>query len=115
MLDVALKDFSWITKNFFKVLIDNNQIENLLEIYIEFIEFYQDKNNIRFFEVYSAEELSEKEIQMISNKLQRIYSSTIEIKTFVDESLIGGLRINHNGVALDNTLLNQLEILKAIL
>jgi F-type H+-transporting ATPase subunit delta len=112
-LDKTLKDFNKSFVSFLKVLIDSNKIDNLLEIYIKFVELYQEKNNIMFFEIHSAKKLSEEEINVIRNKLNKIYLHKIEIKNYVDESLIGGIKITNDGVALDNTLIGQLEVLKA--
>jgi F-type H+-transporting ATPase subunit delta len=112
-LDKTLKDFNKSFVSFLKVLIDSNKIDNLLEIYIKFVELYQEKNNIMFFEIHSAKKLSEEEINVIRNKLKKIYLHKIEIKNYVDESLIGGIKITNDGVALDNTLIGQLEVLKA--
>ena len=115
VLDKTLKDFNPCFVNFLKVLIDSNKIESLLDIYIDFVELYQEKNNIMFFEIYSAKKLGNKEINIIVEKLKKIYLKKIEVKNIVDESLIGGIKITNDGVALDNTLIGQLEILKAIL
>lgn len=112
-LDKVLKDFNKSFVSFLKVLIDSNKIDSLLEIYIQFVELYQEKNNIMFFEIHSAKKLSEEEINVIRNKLNKIYLHKIEIKNYVDESLIGGIKITNDGVALDNTLIGQLEVLKA--
>ena len=112
-LDKTLKDFNKSFVSFLKVLIDSNKIESLLDIYIDFVELYQEKNNIMFFEIHSAKKLSEEEINVIRNKLKKIYLHKIEIKNYVDESLIGGIKITNDGVALDNTLIGQLEVLKA--
>ena len=112
-LDKVLKDFNKSFVSFLKVLIDSNKIDSLLEIYIQFVELYQEKNNIMFFEIHSAKKLSEEEINVIRNKLNKIYLHKIEIKNYVDESLIGGIKITNDRVALDNTLIGQLEVLKA--
>lgn len=114
-LDKVLKNFDTIMINFLKVLIDNNKINFIPEIYIEFIKCYQEKNQIQFFEVSSARKLKEEEINKIKNELKKIFSVQIELKNIVDKTLIGGMKVSTNGVSLDNTIINQLEVLKTIL
>lgn len=62
--------------------------------------------------VYCRIKLSPGQIKMIKTWLSRLYGRPIRIKTFIDPSIIAGLKINIGGKTIDATINRRLEDLK---
>ena len=62
--------------------------------------------------ITSAKVLKEEELKYIKNKLKDKFSSEFNINTIVDETLIGGLKIQVGSQMIDSSIKNQLQTLK---
>ena len=62
--------------------------------------------------ITSAKVLDEKELKYIKDKLKDKFSSEFNINTIVDETLIGGLKIQVGSQMIDSSIKNQLQTLK---
>ena len=70
------------------------------------------KNIVRI-DIFSAEELSKKQMDNIVPALEAKYKGKeLEIKNFVNPSLIGGIQVIANGESIDISLKSTLERLK---
>lgn len=108
------KDFDTTFINFLYVLIDNNRIDQIFEIYSSFQNYILSNKNVLNVEVISAEELSDKQKKELIVQLTNYYNGKkIEISNIIDKSLIGGVKVIANGEALDLSLQNKLNQLKA--
>ncbi|KFZ26993.1 MAG: ATP synthase subunit delta [Candidatus Izimaplasma bacterium HR2] len=102
-----------LLKNFIFVMIDNFRIELLEESLIEFKKIVDRQNNIMKVWVYSKKELNTEQKKDLKTNLKKKHNRKIELKNIVDSSIAGGLRIEYEGMILDDTINNYLQTLKA--
>lgn len=98
--------------NFLFVLIDNDRLMDLsliISAYKELLNEYENKLEVN---VYSKYPLTEEQRVDVSNKLKNYYQKKIILNELVDESLIGGIKVECNGEVIDTTLLQSLNNLK---
>lgn len=98
--------------NFLFVLIDNNRFLDLplvIEAYKQLLDEYENKLEVK---VYSRYSLTENEIISLKEKLEKHYNKNIIITKYIDESLIGGIRIITDKEVLDASILSSLDELK---
>ncbi len=93
-----------------KKLAFDNQMMLIDDIYPAWINILREKNNIAHLNVYSANELTDKQIEKLSKKLKpRFKNQTIEIHVKVRKDIIGGLRIVYQGQSLDQSIARELD------
>ena len=102
-----------LLKHFIFVMIDNFRIELLEESLIEFKKIVDKQNNIMKVSVYSKKELNSEQINQLKTNLKKKHNRIIELKNIVDVSIAGGLRVEYEGMILDDTINNYLQTLKA--
>ncbi len=104
-----------ITNNLLKhfVMIDNFRIELLEESLIEFKKIVDRQNNIMKVSVYSRKELNADQKNQLRINLKKKHNRKIELNNVVDGTIAGGLRIEYEGMILDDTINNYLQTLKA--
>lgn len=102
-----------LLKHFVFVMIDNFRIELLEESLAEFKKIVNRQNNIMNVSVYSKKELSTEQINDLKTNLKKKHNCKIKLKNIVDTSIAGGLRIEYEGMILDDTINNYLQTLKA--
>lgn len=112
LLDKIFSDKDVAIINFLKVLIDKRRFKYTEEIVSEFINRYNEYNNIQIATVYSAKKLDEKELNGILEVLEKRTKAKIEIKNIVDKSLIAGIKVKINDEVIDNSIARKLERLK---
>ena len=102
------KSMNEIFVNFLYVLIDNNK-----EIYEEFTNLVNEKNNILIVNVISASKLSSSQLNDLEIKLAEYFGKKhISINPLIDEKLIGGIKVIANGKSIDLSLNSKLQSLK---
>ena len=100
---------------FLYVLIDNNQMNSVKEIYTEFEKLINEINKVKVVEVYSNSTLSKKDTEELIKKLKKsgyFNDYSIEVKNYVDESMVGGVRITCDGKLLDLSLDSRITNLR---
>lgn len=102
-----------LLKHFIFVMIDNFRIKLLDESLIEFNKIVNKQNNLMKVWVYSNKELSTEQRNDLKINLKKKHNRKIELKNIVDSSIAGGLRIEYEGMILDDTINNYLQRLKS--
>lgn len=99
-------------RNLLKLLVDRNKMIFLKNI-TEFFENAVAKrmNQVRV-NVVSAHPLNDKQLKKLKSTLERVLGKSAIIEASVDESLIGGMRLNVGSLVADATLKNGLALLK---
>ncbi len=100
-------------RHFLFVLIDNNRLNELNDIKQEYKTILDQQNKLLEVTVYSKKTLSDKEIDRLKADLKRKTGRDISLENVVDETIVGGLRIEYEGYVLDDTINNYLHSLKA--
>ncbi len=98
--------------DFLYVLIDNNRIGNVKDIYNEFKEIIDQNNNVIYAKITSASKLNKAQLSLLANNLSKYFSNKkVIINEVIDETLIGGVKIVADGKLIDLSLTNRLESL----
>lgn len=101
---------------FLCVVIDNSRMESIVTIYDDFHKLLDEDNNIIHIDVYSDAKLDTADQKIITRELLRTFKgSQIILDMHIDGSLIGGLKLYHDGKQIDASVKNQLNSLKASL
>ena len=95
------------------VLIDNLRIDMITDVLKEYKKLYDNQNKVLKVEVYVNRKLTkEQESQLITN-LKKKLNRNVELLSIVDETIVGGMRVEYEGMVLDETINNYLQSLKA--
>jgi len=104
-----LMKFDLTLKNFLLLLIKKSRLFYLRKIIDSFFKLLsKDKNEIDA-SLTSAKKLDDNEINNINTELSQVLKSTIKFKYKVDESLIGGLKIQLGSLMIDTSIKNKLK------
>lgn len=99
--------------DFLYVLIDNNRISLLEEIYNLYNKLLLEQRDIVKIEVHSAIKLNSMQMIHLTESLQEKYKDKkIEIENKINPKLIGGIQIISGGESIDISLKNSLNKLK---
>ena len=100
-------------KDFLIVLVNNDRIDYFQAIGHQYRKLVRLNKNIVRIDIFSAKELNDKQMKSIVPTLEAKYKGKeLEIKNFVNPSLIGGIQIIANGESIDISLKSTLERLK---
>ncbi len=110
IIDAILKDkISTLTHLFVRLLIDKSRESNLPEITNAFIEQYNEINQIYKVKITTATELSSDLENFILNKIRTEKNiEKLEVEKEIDESLIGGFKMQMGDILVDASILRDL-------
>lgn len=97
---------------FMFVLIDNSRIELLHECLSEFKKINNKKNKVMNVEVFSSKKLTKEQIDQLVENLSKKHNKKVNLENIVDLNIVGGLRVEYDGMILDETINNYLDNLK---
>jgi len=107
------KSFSPAVQNFIRLVINHRREKGLKEIAKQYIDLYNQLNNIRVAEIITATELNDSLIQEIVAKAKETVGDyTYEIDSKVDPSLIGGFVLRVGDKQIDTSIKSRLNLLK---
>jgi F-type H+-transporting ATPase subunit delta len=98
--------------NFVNVLLDNNRIDFIEDIYNEFNTIVDNQNKVMNAFVYSNRPLTKTELMKLNDNLSKKHNRTVKLENIVEPNIIGGLRVEFEGNVLDETINNYLQSLK---
>jgi F-type H+-transporting ATPase subunit delta len=101
--------------HFIYVLIDNNRIDLLEDVYGEYKKLYDAKNDVLEVLVTSGKDLTSKEQEQLIQSLEKKLKRTVKLTSVVDPKIVGGLKVEYEGMILDETINHHLNRLKASL
>ena len=96
-------------KNFLNFLILKRRFFYIQQILISFNEICSEKKGELKAEIKSAKDLSQQEINKITEELSNTFKSKIKLNYNHDESLIGGLIVKVESIMIDTSLKNKLQ------
>lgn len=113
LLAVAGKDASAEIQNFIKFVVEERREEYMPSIARMYEQIYRKENNIVISTLTSASELSESALSSVRKYVSRLCgSSNVEIRSKIDDGLIGGFVLDINSSRLDASIKGQLNALK---
>ena len=101
--------------NFIKVLCEHNKILSLEDCIKDFKALKKQAENCVTAHVYTAVPIDKQEEEKIKSALERKLSRSVIIKTFVDESMLGGVKIEFDGKVIDGSVKRQLHDIKEVI
>lgn len=105
-----------LMSHFLYVLIDNSRVDHVEKIYEAFNLQLKEYHHVAVFDVYTAQALTPGQMTTLYREFQKRFpKKIIEINESLDPSLIGGIRVTHDGKTIDVTLKKQMQVLKASL
>lgn len=98
--------------SFLKILTERRYLSELFECFKEYESCYEDKNSVVKATVSSAVELSELQKEALKKKLCEKTGKSVDMKYHVDPELLGGIRVNMDGVLFEGTVRARLDELR---
>jgi F-type H+-transporting ATPase subunit delta len=98
--------------NFLELLIDKNRMPVIFRIRDRFDELWAEANKRLEVTVTSAVELDPEIVRKVGAEIERQTGRTVDLRTEVDDQLLGGLRLRVGNMVLDASLRNKLERLR---
>lgn len=96
--------------NFLMLLVDKRRISLLAQICEQYLTQLRKLNNIVLAEVTSVKELSEAQLQAVTEKVKAISGATeVELKSIIDSEILGGIIIKIGSQVVDASLRGQLR------
>ena len=102
-------NFETLFKNFLNFLILKRRFFYIQQILISFNEICSEKKGELKAEIKSAKDLSQQEINKITEELSNTFKSKIKLNYNHDESLIGGLVVQVGSTMIDTSIKNKLQ------
>ena len=98
--------------NFMKILCENGTLRELRGCAQEYRRRYNEAHGILEATAISAIALSEDNRAKLEAKLCALTGKTVQLKTKVDPSVLGGIRLDMDGTRMDGTIQNRLDTLR---
>lgn len=95
--------------NFIKIIVSHNRVNYLKDILDGFNTLCNEYQDIIEGLVYSAFPLNEETINKIKNKISQLEHREVDLKTKIDPSLIGGVKVVINSHVYDGSVKSQIE------
>lgn len=111
----AFPDASEYLHNMFGLLVRNGREGYIDMIYDEFARLRSQQEGIVQVRVITAQKLSSQDRKQLALHLEKKLGGRVSLDEQVNESLIGGLRIEIGGKVIDGTLRARLDELKTVL
>lgn len=104
-----------LVKNFLKVLIDNDRFNLLETISYAYLDLIHEMKEIVEVNIYSNSSLTEENLAKIKKNLETKLIKKVKIISHVDNSIIGGIKIEYQGNVIDQTINSSLQAMKETL
>ncbi len=109
------KGFPENVVSFLKILCENGKARTLLGCIDEFGKFVMELSSTTVAEIYSAVPLDDEQKKNICAKLGKVTGKNVEAIYTIDESLIGGVKIEVDGKTFDGSIKHRLSEVKDVI
>lgn len=99
--------------HFVYVLLDNLRVDLINDILFEYKKLLDNQNKILAVNVYVNKALTKKQEDQLIGNLKIKLNRDVELNMVIDESIVGGMKVEYEGMILDETINNYLHSLKA--
>ena len=96
-------------KNFMLLLVMKRRIFFIKKIFENFLKLCSKKRGELKASLISSRELSQKDIEKISNELSKIIGQTLKLNYEIDKELIGGMKLQLGSFMIDTSIKNKLK------
>jgi F-type H+-transporting ATPase subunit delta len=98
-------------RHFLYVLVDRGRLSLTHEIHAEFLSIYNKKHKRLEATIYSPVPLTNNQLKQLKDGIGKKQGLEVFITNIIDESIVGGIRIEYEGHELDKTINHFLETL----
>lgn len=112
MVDKALGKAQPEALNLGRLLVERDRISDAAAISDAFEDMVRADRGIVVAEVTTAEKLSKAEQEMVRERLEALVGKKVEMRTAVDESIIGGIVARVGDTLIDGSVVSQLRKLR---
>jgi F-type H+-transporting ATPase subunit delta len=98
--------------NFLELIAEKHRMPAIFRIRDQYDELWAEANKRLEVTLTSAVELDPKIVERVGKEIERQTDRTIDLRSEVDEGILGGLRLQVGNMVLDASLRNQLERLR---
>ncbi|HBG50165.1 MAG TPA: hypothetical protein DDW90_11875 [Cyanobacteria bacterium UBA9971] len=100
------------TLNLIKLLIDKNRLHILAILADHYKALLNKKRNISTAQIITAIEIDEETKNRVKEKLQKVFSKTIEVETSIDKEIIAGMIVKVGDKIIDGSIKTKFENMK---
>lgn len=108
LIECAFGDANALTINLIKLLSDKNSFYCFEKIVRGFNGLYDEHHNIARGEAISARPLTQAQMSSLTQKLQERLSKRVILTNVVEPEILGGIRLNIDGMQIDGSLRRRL-------
>lgn len=112
-VDAVFTGIDSTLKHFLYVLLDNNRLHNMQEVYLSFMEIYKQYNQKLEVKALTSIPLSDEQVASLEEKLSKKYTKKVNVINEIDSHVIGGLRLIINNEVIDHSISSHLTSLKS--
>ena len=102
-------NLSKVVKNFLSILITKRRIFFLNNIFLNFLSLVSKKKGELKASLISSKNLTNEEIKNLNTELSKVMETSVSLNYKVDETLIGGLKMQIGSLMVDTSLKNKLK------
>ena len=103
-------------KEYFKFIVNdfnkNSFFEFINDITKDFESLVDTDSNLVNMAITSGTELSTEVVEHIQSNIESQLNKKVDVRTEIDKSLIGGVRLRVGNIVIDNTISRRLDMLK---
>ncbi len=107
--DVFATGFDNEVRDFLKLLLSKDRIDQVVKMIDDYEELYYDYKNIVLVKVTTASVLEEPEMKALNLRLEEVLGKKVIIKSEVDSAIIGGMLISTKEKVIDATVRGELS------
>ncbi len=94
---------------FFHVVLTKNRETYIYDILTSFLEYVDEYKGVTVATVTTAKQLTDEQIEKIKSKLSIKLNKKVNVDVVLDQSLIGGLVINVDGLLIDSSIKSSIN------
>jgi F-type H+-transporting ATPase subunit delta len=111
-IESAVKDADPEFVNFLELLAEKHRMPVLFRIQRHFERLYKEENKQLDVTVTSAVELDSQIVEKVGDAIEKQTGRSVELRSAVDENLLGGIVLQVGNMVLDASIRNRLEKLR---
>ena len=115
IIDKVFKGVDEDIINLIKIVVKNHRAMYLVDIFERINSLINEERGVLEGLVYSAEPLSEEQLQKLNQAISKVEKRPTELKNLIDPSLIGGVKVVINDHIYDGSIKHHLENMKLTL
>ena len=114
LIDASFAGVNKYVVNVVKILAGNLQISLINFVLEQYTELFNKHSRNVVVKAESASPLTEEQLENLKEKIKNeLQLENVEINNFVDESLLGGLKLTYNNKVVDATIKAKLNAIKS--